>query len=439
MDGPNLGFTLFLVLLLIAPDIPLVGFAADVSVSPAAAGLVVWLMLAPRLPYRVLLTMPTVLALIGFAAYVLLVSFNSGRPVSIAYGAQYAFYTLMTGLLFPAYVVQRTRQGRQGEVWRIVAWVGGVYLVGLIVSLWTGPFYPHQVGMIARHYESFDIVRGIGFAESANSAGAVAAVLAAGYIFVYRPSGRPSFLLALLAVAGLISTMSRGAILAFVAAILFLGVIASLRTLLGRGSVRLRIPLFPAALMAFAVLGAVASYQHPSVAAMWERLFLNEEAVLEDSDRRLQSWAGGLRRWAANPTVDQLTGAGFRSLGVSGERGIYSTSHNVYVEMLNDFGLAGVLAFVAILGIAGLRALYLVLLYPDNRLARFCLVGLATLVANNITQTVFLGMESLSLLVVLLTCGEIATRRADSWRQAPAVTNLPTRAAPATPPPQPHP
>lgn len=215
--------------------------------------------------------------------------------------------------------------------------------------------------------------------------------------------------------------------------------IASLRTLLGRGSVRLRIPLFPAALMAFAVLGAVASYQHPSVAAMWERLFLNEEAVLEDSDRRLQSWAGGLRRWAANPTVDQLTGAGFRSLGVSGERGIYSTSHNVYVEMLNDFGLAGVLAFVAILGIAGLRALYLVLLYPDNRLARFCLVGLATLVANNITQTVFLGMESLSLLVVLLTCGEIATRRADSWRQAPAVTNLPTRAAPATPPPQPHP
>jgi hypothetical protein len=79
-----MGFAFFLGLLLLAPEIPVgpLSSSVDASVSPAAAGLVVWFMLAPRLPVRAVLRMPTLMALLGFSIYVLLVSLRSGHLLS---------------------------------------------------------------------------------------------------------------------------------------------------------------------------------------------------------------------------------------------------------------------------------------------------------------------------------------------------------------------
>ena len=121
MDRSDLGFAFFLALLLLAPSLPVPGFAAGSNVSVAAAGLVVWFMLAPRLPVRAVLTMPMVLALIGFSLYGLLGSLASGRLVSIAYGLQYAFYALLGGIFVPAYLLHKQRQGRELNVWRVLA------------------------------------------------------------------------------------------------------------------------------------------------------------------------------------------------------------------------------------------------------------------------------------------------------------------------------
>src|SRR5690606_15942337 len=151
MDRSDLGFAVFLTLLLLAPGFPVPGFAAKSSVSPAAAGLVVWFMLAPRLPLRAVLTMPTVLGLIGFSIYALLVSLASGSLLSIAYGAQYAFYAVLGGLLIPGYLVHKIRQGREAAAWRILAWVGAIYVAGIIVSYWTGPIWTFQ-GPGGKHY-----------------------------------------------------------------------------------------------------------------------------------------------------------------------------------------------------------------------------------------------------------------------------------------------
>jgi O-antigen ligase len=417
MDRPNLGFAIFLMLLLLAPKIPVGGFDTDTNVSVGAAGFVMWLMLAPRLPLRVVLAMPTVLGLIAFAVYILLVSLASGRLVSVAYAAQYACYAIAAGVLIPAYLVHRTRQGRQAEAWRILAWVGGIYLVGILLSLWTGPIYPHQVGMAVKHYGSVDILRGAGFAESANAAGGIAAVLAAFYLLLYRPARRMSLLLSVLALAGLIATLSRSAMIAFAGALFVLGVLLALRALLVRGTVRLRLPVIPLALLVIGISAAALSFQHPTVSAAWQRLVLDEERLAHDVDKRLDHWLDGAETWADKPVVEQMAGSGFRSGGANEFRGTHRSAHNAYVEMLNDFGLAGLLILLATLIVALCRATYAVLTQPDDRLSMFCLVGLSALMVHNATQVFFYSVVTLTFLIVLLTCGELA--RQEQRRRRP--------------------
>ena len=410
MDRPNLGFVLFLGLLLIAPEIPAAQLSPSVnaSVSLAAAGLVVWLMLAPRLPLRVVLAMPTVLGLIGFSIYVLLVSLASGRLVSIAYASQYAFYAVLAGTIIPAYLVHKMRQGRQTEVWRILAWVGAIYVGGIILSVWTGPIYPSRVESISKHYGHFVIPRAFGFSESVNAAGGIAALLAAFYLFLYRSSRRLSIVLPGLSVAALVLTLSRSAIAAFALAICVVAAILAFRAVCLRGRLgSLRLRLVPVALVLLGIVAGVVTYQQPIVAAAWERLVLDEGTVNQDVDIRLAHWKNGIARWTDQPLVQQVVGAGFRSAPV-GRGGVLLTSHNVYIEMLNDLGIIGLLIFLGILMVALMRLTRLILLDSNNNLAKFSLVGLIILILHNHTQVFFYEITIAVFLILLLTCGELA-------------------------------
>jgi hypothetical protein len=411
MDRPNLGFAFFLALLLLGPSVPVPGLAGSASLSPAAAGLVVWFMLAPRLPVRAVLTMPTVLGLIGFSIYVLLVSLASGRLVSIMYALQYAFYAVLGGVLIPAYLVHRARQGREAEVWRILAWIGAIYAAGIIVSLWTGPIWEFS-DPGGKHYGSLLILRARGFSESVNVAGGIAALLATFYLFVYPTSRLQSAVLASLSVTGLVLTLSRSAIVAFTLAICLLGALLVFRALFVRGKVsRLRLRLVPIGLVAFVVVAGIVSYQQPIVAAAWERLVLDEDYLDRDVDARLEHWLEGGERWADLSPTEQMIGVGFRSSAVLSSKGTFITAHNVYLEMLGDFGIIGLLIFLTILGASTIGATRLMLLYPNDSLTRFCWCGLVILIVHNMTEVFFYGMATLISLILLLTCNELAGRR----------------------------
>jgi hypothetical protein len=395
MDRSNIGFALFLVLLLIAPGIPLSGTGTTASVSPAAVGLVAWFMLSPRLPVRVILSMPTLLALIGFSLYVLLGSLASGKPISIAYAIQYAFYTVAAGAMIPAYLIHRTRQDRQAEAWRILAWVGEIYLAGIIVSLWTGPLYQGHIESSGKAYGELTVPRGSGFAESVNAAAGIAAVFAALYLIAYRPSGRrPSFLLAVLGLAGLIATLSRSAIIAFAIAVCFLGVLMALRAVCVRGRIHGRLPVVPAALALLCGIVGVVSFELPIVEAAWQRLVLDQTV-----------------RWGDKPLAEQVLGSGFRSGNTSG--GVFHTSHNFYIEALNDFGIIGVMIFVSILAVSLSRTAWYVVMRSSDRLSMFCVVGITTLAVHNMTQVFFYDAATLIFLILLLACSEVASSKFD--------------------------
>jgi hypothetical protein len=286
------------------------------AISPGVIGLVVWFMLAPRLPALAVLRMPTVMALFGFAVYVLLGSLASGRLVSIAYALQYAFYILVGGVLIAGYIEHRTRQGRQAEVWRILAWVGAIYVAGIIISVWTGPIYAYRLSQGGKHYGSLLIPRYVGFSESVNVAGGIAAVVAAFFLLLYPSSRLHSAALALLSMLGMVLTLSRSAIGALISAVALLGMLLAVRAIFVRGKVRLRIRLLPVGLVVLVIVAGIASYQQPIVADTWQKLALDQSYRDQDIDARLEHWNDGLKRWIDLPLTEKIIGAGSHSGGL---------------------------------------------------------------------------------------------------------------------------
>ena len=215
------------------------------------------------------------------------------------------------GALIPAYILHSERQGRLAEVWRVVAWVGAIYLGGIIVSLWTGPIYPYQVASGGKIYGSFVIPRGSGFSQSVNAAGGIrrgarhvllvsvstlgAPLVAAerarprgpGWDLVQERSGR-------LWRGGLRVGQSSG---------------SAPHIDTGR---RARAPapaLLLRSLPSAAIIAGVVSFQQPIVAAAWQRLLLDREQQTTDVDTRLQIWQGHASAWASKDFADQLTGS----------------------------------------------------------------------------------------------------------------------------------
>ena len=107
MSRDHLAFALFMLLLLVAPKVPLQisGGVADSSLSLGFAGLVLWLLAHPeRLWHIPKISDAHPLFWLGtFALYAFLVSAISTKSVGIAYSLQYSFYIVIGSVLMVRY------------------------------------------------------------------------------------------------------------------------------------------------------------------------------------------------------------------------------------------------------------------------------------------------------------------------------------------------
>src|SRR3712207_3252703 len=98
MKRDHFAFSLFLILMLIAPKVPLSigGAPSQSSASLGFIGLVVWAMLSPNHLIRIVRPniMITSVTLVAFGFYALYISLLSSNIVSMLYAAQYLFYLL---------------------------------------------------------------------------------------------------------------------------------------------------------------------------------------------------------------------------------------------------------------------------------------------------------------------------------------------------------
>jgi O-antigen ligase len=439
VDRHNIGFALLLLLLFIAPELPLrvTGLSTGRQDIPLGfVGLSIWLLLsAPYFGLKAFYKSKPIALFVFFGYYIVFPSIISFNLLSAAYSLHYFYFVFGCSVLVPAYLAFLSRQGRLGEAYSIFALVGAAYVAGILVSIWTGPFYSYAVASAMRHFHGTDVARAVGFAPSVNAAGGVAAVMAAFFLFIYGRQTRVGYSLALVSLLAMVATLSRSAILSFIAAVTGLGLVCMLR-LATRGARAVRttkivaylaIPLMLAAFVAASYLVLDASARRAAGDWVYNGLGLSSSIATTSADVRLSLWQQGLAAWAEKPAWQQMLGSGFQTSAKLNESGTYKTAHNAYIQMLNDFGLVGLLLLVSLLAMVIARLTVSIMIRGSDGINMFCFTALMTMTIHNMTEIFFYHPSSVMILVFIMASMYLRT----AWR-APA-----DRAA--YPPPRPAP
>ena len=407
----HIGFALFMSLLLIAPKIPLriPGGAERSSVSLGLAGLMIWFLACPKRPFsfpRIGAWHPLFWILI-FAIYAFVVSLLSGSIVSIAYSVQFLAYVVIGTILMRRYARSfiSTNSRRARSIFFVIA---VIYSVGMLISIFTGPIYPHQVLATHKHWGGFDIPQGVGFSEGQNMAGLVVMFFAAACIYVYRGKIWKKWILLSLLLFALVATLSRGAIFSFIMALGFVCCLDNVEPLVQRASVKvsvlknIRFVALTFAALVITLIVAIHSTNKWLLPAILSGLGLTHQhsVVSTDMAARFSLWAWGLNTWASGDLLKMIFGGGFRSsMIVLADRGTWKTAHNVYITILGDFGIVGLTLFLAALFGAFFRYGRLFLTGKAGRIEKFGLFALLALSIHNMTGPYFYSPICLSLLI----------------------------------------
>ncbi len=411
MKRDHAGFAIALLSLLVAPQLP-VGYLLDLpdksGVSLGFLGLSIWAMLSPRNFVKIKLGrawLPSIL-IVSFGIYCLILSAASASSASILYAAQYAFYVVAGHILIGGYVSRSYRTDQTDAVLRIVSAVGFVFSAGVIVSVFTGPFYPQQVAAYSRHWGEMRIQQGVGFSEGTNAAGAILIVLNSISCFALRATGIEATLSRMTGVAALLATISRGSILGFCVGIAALVIVQGVRLIM-RSKVRPQMIFRTSITLLLAVSlfaggsWLLSTYAPNTMEAISFGFGFAGVAITESESSRIEYWQAGLDTWWAQHPLRAVLGNGFRSSQSVSDLGVWLTSHNLYINLLQDCGLVGLAMVVMALAIPCVRAATDVLRSGGAPVSKAALVAIAGIAALNMTE-VFLYSPILTCLVLLV-------------------------------------
>lgn len=411
MSRNNLGFVLFMSLLLIAPKIPLKipGGAERSSVSLGLAGLMIWFLACPKRPF----SFPRIGAwhplfwIIIFAIYAFVVSLLSESVVSIAYSVQYLLYVVLGTILMKRYGSNFANMNCK-RARSILFAVGIVFSIGIVASFLTGPIYPHQVRSTQRHWAGLTIQQGVGFSESQNIAGPVVIFFLAACIYMYRGQTWKKCILLCLLFLALLSTLSRSPIISFLLAFAFVCCLDNFGPIIQRGSIKVSvlkdmafvILAFSLSVTAFLLGTYCVNKSLPFAILSGFGLSQGYSTVSSDTSLRFGHWAWGMDMCASQSLLKMIFGGGFRSSMVAADYGAWKDAHNMYITILGDFGILGLTLFLAALFVAFLRYARFFLTDKAGRAERFGLIAVLALSIHNMTGPYFYSPVCLSLLIL---------------------------------------
>ena len=413
MSRNQIWFTLFMLLLLIAPQIPIEipGGIARSNVSLGLVGLVLWFFANPKKIF----SFPRIDAfhplfwIIIFAIYAFVVSLLSGSIVSIAYAVQFLAYAVFGTVLLRRYAKNLMSTNRC-DIDSIFFGIAVVYSIGMLVSLFTGPIYPHQTIWTARPVGGSYIQQGVGFSEGQNMAGIVVVFFTTACIFMYQGISWKRWILLCLLLLALLSTLSRSAVISFLLALIFVCCLDNLPSVVRRASIK--VSVLRNIVLVMSALGFSAAAVILGIYCVNKSLLLGILSFFDVAGKdglmashmtdRFSLWWWGLNNWASGSLLQMIFGGGFRSsMGVT-SNGAWKTAHNVYITILGDFGVVGLTLFLAALFAALLRYIHLFLTDKVGRVERFGLMAVLALSIHNLTGPYFYSPVCLSLLIFTL-------------------------------------
>lgn len=403
-------FVIFMSLLLIAPKIPLriPGGAERSSVSLGLAGLMIWFLACPKRPFsfpRIGAWHPLFWILI-FAIYAFVVSLLSGSIVSIAYSVQFLGYVCLGAILMRRYATHLSKTDWRGIILILLA-IAIVYSITGLISVFTGPLYPHQT-TTGKHWGGFYIPRGLSFSGNANMAGVVVVFFISACIYLYRGKTWKKWILLCLLLLALLATLSRSAIISFLLALIFICCLDNLRPVVQRASIKVlalkNMGFVISALSILVILIGLGIYlvNKPFLLAILSGFGLSQgySTVSSDTSLRFGHWAWGMDMWASQSLLKMIFGGGFRSsMLISAGRGTWHTAHNMYITILGDFGVVGLTLFLAGLFGAFFRYARLFLTGKAGRIEKFGLMAVLALSIQNMTEVFLYSPVCLSLLI----------------------------------------
>ena len=408
MSRNNLGFVLFMSLLLIAPKIPLKipGGAAGSSVSLGLAGLVLWYLAYPeKLFYfpRLNFSHPLFWIII-FAIYAFVVSLLSGSMVSIAYSVQYLLYVVLGTILMKRYGYNFANMSHN-RTRSIFFAIAILFSVGILISILTGPIYPHQVGATQRQWAGLAIQHGVGFSEAYNIAAPVVIFFATACIYMYRGKTWKKWILLSLLLFALLATLSRGAIFSFALALGLVYSLDSIVPLVQRASIKVSVLKnigFVISALSFLIILiglGIYSVNKSVLIAILSGFGLSHQhgVVSRDMATRFNLWAWGMDVWTSGGLLKMIFGGGFRSSMTVGAA--WKDAHNVYITILGDFGIIGLMLFLGALSAAFFRYARSFLTGRARVVEKFGLLVLLALSIHNMTGPYFYSPICLSLLI----------------------------------------
>jgi hypothetical protein len=411
MKRDHIGFAILLCCLLLTPQVPLggiPGLPGRTELSLGIVGLMIWGALSPRhwLRLKTASCWRPLLGLVLFAGYAFLVSLLSFSFVALAYAGQYLICLTLGYLLLSGYLTQAAARGELKTTGNILAAIGGVFSVGILVSVITGPFYPYEVQWAEKRWGGFYIQQGVGFAEGTNMAGAFLVVLCSYFSFAWPGNRKIGALLAMLSGLALFATISRGAIIGMAVGLGALAMLLLLRALLrqkmSRKSLRYGILLLLLILIiGFALQDLVSSNSRGITGAIALGFGIGGPNLLESESARRETWQAGWENWQEGNINDLVLGKGFRGSQTIHKYGTWQTAHNFFISVLGDFGMIGLVIFL------GACALFLIPVgkdlllrggFPEERAAFVAGVGL---LAHNMTETFFYSPALMGLLLLI--------------------------------------
>lgn len=402
----HLMFFLTMVFMFIAPRVSAsifgIGGPSKSTISLALAPLLVWAVLNPsrliqypqnagRLP----------LFIIWFSGFSILSTLLTGNLGNLVNALQYFLYAYLGVMLLSHYLQAAISSDQLQTAIKMALFVAVPCALGVVVSVWTGPFYPHQVLEIGRHWQGVLLMQGVGFGVNANSVSGVLSWFNVLTISLYEASGGKRAAVIGLLTCALFLTISRAGIGSFflgmlaVMAFIFLDIVINRR--MSKGYFDRLIML--GAMFFCVVIGVAlfALYKPTLGSSIAEGFGLGGTSIVGSESGRISAWQRGIDKWVDSPLFEAVKGYGFRGSSSIMENYI-ETSHNFFVSVLGDFGIIGLALFV--ISYVWLLFKAIGLLMSSDKIGIFGTWSLVALLLQNMTETFFYGIEYVFILTV---------------------------------------
>jgi len=419
----HIGFTLVLVFLFLAPKIPIQmipiqisGGSVRSSISLGFLGYVIWFLICPSYLLKFskrTIPLPIIFFNI-FAFYAFFISLLSTNLVSIAYAFQFLFYVVIGSLFLSRYILKSRINNSIDISLKIFFTVMIIYAIGVLVSVFTGPFYPFQTIYTLRPWGNLWIQQGVGFSEGQNMAAEILIIFTAASIYLYQGNRFKKIILICLSLSALISTLCRSPIIAFLVAILSLLFLEFVRVIVFSGKIKKKIlsSVFSLILGLFfiIIIGGISLYiiNKPLLTAILLGFGFGEtDYFITDLNTRFSLWSRGLNKWnSTGSIIPCIFGNGFRSsMGIVSKTGAWATSHNIFVTILAELGIIGFTIFISIFLISLLEYSHIIVKNKDinlGLLARFGFVSVLGIMIHNLAGEFLYSPISISMLILTI-------------------------------------